>query len=284
MKQIVIISGKGGTGKTVVAASFAALVKNKVMADCDVDAPNLHLILKPEILESHPFPSGFEVIKDESKCNQCGECQKVCRFNAISDDFVIDSVACEACGVCVEVCPQQALRLVPKVSGTTYLSRTKYGPFSHAKLGIAEENSGKLVSEVRKNAVKMAEEGNKDLIIIDGPPGIGCPVIASVTGANLALIVTEPTLSGIWDLERALELTRHFQIKTLVCINKYDLNLKNSKNIEKFCKESRIEIAGRIPFDSQVTKAMVQGKSIMEYPGSPPAKEIEEMWERVRRE
>ncbi|MBA7644341.1 Iron-sulfur cluster carrier protein [subsurface metagenome] len=284
MKQIVIISGKGGTGKTVVAASFAALVKNKVMADCDVDAPNLHLILKPEILESHPFPSGFEVIKDESKCNQCGKCQKVCRFNAISDDFVIDSVACEACGVCVEVCPQQALRLVPKVSGTTYLSRTKYGPFSHAKLGIAEENSGKLVSEVRKNAVKMAEEGNKDLIIIDGPPGIGCPVIASVTGANLALIVTEPTLSGIWDLERALELTRHFQIKTLVCINKYDLNLKNSKNIEKFCKESRIEIAGRIPFDSQVTKAMVQGKSIMEYPGSPPAKEIEEMWERVRRE
>lgn len=282
MKQIVIISGKGGTGKTVITASFAALAKNKVMADCDVDAPNLHLILKPEVLESHPFQSGLEIVKDESKCNDCGECQKVCRFSAISDDFTIDPVACEACGVCVEVCPQKALKLIPRISGTTYLSQTKYGSFSHAKLGIAEENSGKLVSEVRKNALKMLEKEKRDLIIIDGPPGIGCPVIASVTGADLALIVTEPTLSGIWDLERALELTRHFQIKTLVCINKYDLNLKNSNNIKKFCKESKIEIAGRISFDSQVTKAMVQGKTIMEYPSFPPAKEIGGMWEKVR--
>ena len=281
MRQIVIISGKGGTGKTVITAAFASLAENKIMADCDVDAPNLHLILKPEVLESHPFQSGFAVVKDDSKCNFCRECQKICRFDAIRDDLSIDPVACEACGVCVEVCPQKALKLVPRISGTTYLSKTKYGPFSHAKLGIAEENSGKLVSEVRKNAVKMAEEENKDLIIIDGPPGIGCPVIASVTGANLALIVTEPTLSGIWDLERALELTKHFQIKTLVCINKYDLNLKNSKDIEKFCEESRIEIAGRISFDPQVTKAMVQGKSIMEYSESQPAKEIEEMWRQV---
>lgn len=285
MKQILVISGKGGTGKTIITASFAVLSKNKVIADCDVDAADLHLLLHPEIKEEHNFEGGKTAIIDEEKCIGCGKCQETCRFEAIKeekDKIKIDSLACEGCGACTLVCPEDAIILkVEEEVGHWFISKTKYGPMVHAKLGIAQENSGRLVSLVRERAQDIALEEKIDYIIIDGPPGIGCPVIASLSGIDLALIVIEPTLSGMHDAKRVIKVANHFGIKTAVCINKCDLNLKNSKTIEKDCLESKIPIVGEIPFDRIVSESLVNEKPIIEYKDCPVSSQIRDMWTRI---
>lgn len=279
-REIVVISGKGGTGKTVIAASFAALAKSKVMADCDVDAADLHLLLHPEVLERHDFKGGKKAIINKERCNECGKCEQVCRFKAI-ENFVVDSVSCEGCGVCSHICPEGAIKMEDNLSGEWFISRTKYGPLVHAKLGIAEENSGKLVTVVRQNAKLIAEREKKDFVIIDGPPGIGCPVIASLTGVDLALVVTEPTLSGIHDMERVCSVARHFGVKTYVCINKYDLNLTNSEAIERYCLDSNIEIGEEVPFDQAVNEALVKGVPVVESSDNKVTQKIRTLWNKV---
>lgn len=281
VKEITVLSGKGGTGKTSVTASLAVLAQNAVLTDCDVDAPDLHMLLKPEVLEKQEFKASRVAVMDQELCVQCGKCEEHCRFGAI-ENLIIDPVLCEGCGVCAYICPVAAIELEKRVSGYAFISKTKYGPMSHALLNPGEENSGKLVSLVRKNAKKVAEKENCDLIINDGPPGIGCPVIASVGGVDVGLIVVEPTLSGIHDMERALGLLKHFKIPSLICVNKYDLNEDNTSRIAEFCSSNDVKIVGKIPFDSIVTEAMVAGKPIVEYsPESRVSKAIEEMWEQT---
>ncbi|MDI6916516.1 MAG: ATP-binding protein [Thermoplasmatales archaeon] len=282
MKQIVVISGKGGTGKTTLVGAFAILAKNKIIADCDVDAPDLHLILNPEIKEKHEFKGSKEAIMDESKCIKCGECEKVCRFEAISD-FKINQFKCEGCGACAIVCPADAITLKEKISGYWFVSSTDFGHFVHAQLNIGEGNSGKLVSVVRQKARTLAENNKNDYIIIDGPPGIGCPVIASMANADIALVVTEPTMSGLHDMKRIIDVAKHFGVKATVCINKYDVNPELSKQIESYCIQNQMDVTGEISFDPMVTKAMVNGKSIIEYPDEKVSKEIKRIWERIKR-
>ncbi len=287
MKQLVIISGKGGTGKTVITAAFASLAENKVMVDCDVDAANLYLLLKPKIKEHHDFKSSKTAVIDQEKCIKCGRCISLCRFEAIQvikkDDKVkkilIDPISCEGCGVCFWNCPVNAIKMEENISGEWFVSETKYGPFVHAKLGIAEENSGKLISIIRQKAQQIAEKENRDLIIIDGPPGIGCPVISSITGVDLVLIVTEPTLSGIHDMIRVIELTKHFKIKTFVVINKYDLNTEITKKIKEYCEQNEIKLAGKIIYDTTVIKAMVNNKIVTEYTKSKVTQQIKNIWD-----
>ena len=281
VKQITVLSGKGGTGKTSLVGSLAALTKKTVMTDCDVDAPDLHLLLKPEILQTQELKASRVAVMDEEKCIQCGKCEELCRFNAI-EKLVIDPILCEGCGVCVYVCPVEAVELRETISGYAFISRTKYGSMSHARLNPGEENSGKLVSLVRQNAKKIAEKENCELIINDGPPGIGCPVIAAVGGVDRGLIVVEPSLSGIHDMERALGLLIHFKIPSLVCVNKYDINEENTDRIVEFCRSNGVEVVGKIPFDLLVTEAMVAGKSIVEYsPKSRVSEAIAELWKRT---
>jgi len=282
MKQIVIISGKGGTGKTVIAGAFAALVKNKVMADCDVDAADLHLLLQPKIIERHDFRSGFSASIDKKICLQCGKCIAACRFNAISDDFVIDHISCEGCGFCSRICPAQAITMDENLAGEWFISETRFGPMVHARLGVAEENSGKLVSLVRKQAKELAEKDNCDWVIIDGAPGIGCPVIASLSGVDCALVITEPTLSGLHDALRVIEVTRHFNVPAQLVINKYDLNLQMSEKIETFCAKNGIALIGKIEFDESVVKAMVEGKTIVEYKDTVVKQEVQGIWDTLQ--
>ena len=282
MKQIVIISGKGGTGKTVLTASFAALAKNKVMADCDVDAADLHLLLNPKIKERYEFRSGKTARIDKKLCQQCGKCIVACRFDAIREDFVVDPISCEGCCLCSYICPADAIKMEENLSGEWYISDTKYGPFVHAKLGIAEENSGKLVTKVKQTAKEIAKRNNLDYIIVDGPPGIGCPVIASLSDADLALIVTEPTLSGIHDMQRILDVALHFKIATKVVINKYDLNEKNTKDIELICKNKNIDVVGRIPFSKKVSESIVESVPIIEYTKNSVVKEIISVWQKIK--
>jgi MinD superfamily P-loop ATPase len=279
MKQLTVISGKGGTGKTTIVASFASLAKNLVIADCDVDAPDLHLILKPKILEKEKF-FGLKIpMKDESLCIKCGKCKEVCKFDAIDENFKVNELKCEGCGACVFICPTKAFKFITRESGKLYISETRFGPFVHALLKIGEEASGKLVSKVREKAKEISEKENKELILIDGSPGIGCPVIASIGGVDLTLIITEPTISGFHDLERILKVTRHFKIQSVVCINKFNINENFTRKIEKFCKEKEVKIIGKIPYDTTVTKAMVEGKSIIEFDRNRKvSKEIEMIW------
>lgn len=282
MKQIVVISGKGGTGKTVMSACFASLARNAVMADVDVDAANLHLLLQPEIQERHVFRSGQKARIDAEKCTGCGLCLPVCRYDALSEDregkVVVEPLSCEGCGVCFHICPEQAVEMETQVAGEWYVSTTKYGPFVHARLGIAEENSGKLVTEVRKKARQIAEREKRDLVIMDGAPGIGCPVIASLTGTDLALVVTEPTPSGRHDMERIVDLARHFNIRAACCINKFDLNLENSEDIERWCREQSIPVAGKIAFDAAVPESVVRGVPYVEYTSNSSTNDIRRMW------
>ena len=250
MKQLVVISGKGGTGKTTITSVFATLAEC-VIADCDVDAPNLHILLKPEVKEVLPFKGMKKARIIDEKCERCGLCMDLCRFDAIyfeDGQFVVDDVRCEGCGFCYRACPSQAIEMVSEERGKIFVSKTAYGDFVYALLEPGEENSGLLVSEVKKVAKKIAEENGMDLILIDGAPGIGCPVIASLSNVDLALIVTEPTLSGISDMERVLSLTKHFKIKSYVVINKFDLNADMTKKIEEFCREMDAEVIGKIPF------------------------------------
>ena len=277
MKEVVVLSGKGGTGKTSVVGSLAALTRGKVLADCDVDAADLHLLLKPRVKKETEFWSGQVACIDEERCTQCGLCQELCRFDAIKD-LKVDPVSCEGCGFCFHICPAEAITMEENLSGYWFISDTRYGPLVHARLGIAQENSGKLVAQVRQQAKQIAEERNLDYIISDGPPGIGCPVISSLSGASLALLVTEPTLSGIHDLERVLGVCRHFGVMAVVCINKYDLNEENTRQIESYCLNQEIRVAARIPFDNAVTEAMVRGVPVVEYSDGKVSREIEKLW------
>jgi MinD superfamily P-loop ATPase len=282
MKQLTVLSGKGGTGKTSLTACFAVLAKRAVVADCDVDAPDLHMLLHPVVLETQRFSGSQVAVIDKAKCTNCLACKEACRFDAITDTPEVDGVACEGCAVCTLVCPADAIKLVDRTSGNAYISKFGQGFMSHALLFPGEANSGKLVTLVRQNAKVTAKKQGIDLIIIDGSPGIGCPVIASISGVDSALIVTEPTLSGIHDLDRVLQLLRHFGVAAYVCVNMYDINLENTKKIEVFCHTQNVAIVGKIPFDPQVTEAMVNGKTIIEYaPASNAAKAIVDIWNRL---
>jgi MinD superfamily P-loop ATPase len=265
MKELVIISGKGGTGKTSFVAAFASLAENKVLCDADVDAADLHLIMNPAVKERHEFQSGHEAMIDADKCTRCGLCRDLCRWNAVREDFTIDALDCEGCGVCVYFCPEKAIDFPIKTCGEWYVSDTRFGPMVHARLGIAEENSGKLVSQVRQEAKKLAEARGFELILTDGPPGVGCPVIASLGGASAVLIVTEPTVSGRHDMERVAQLADFFRVPVMVCVNKADINLDAASDIQKFSEEKNYTFLGMIPFDPAFTKAMVVGQTIIEY-------------------
>ena len=287
MKEIVVISGKGGTGKTVLVASFAALTKNKVIADCDVDAADLYLLLHPTVKKQVEFRSGQTAIIDQDKCIQCGKCLVLCRFEAVKTkknekgglkEMEIDPISCEGCGVCYHVCPVDAIKMEENISGELFISETRYGPFIHAKLGIAEENSGKLVTKVRQTAKDIAVREGKDYIISDGPPGIGCPVIASLSGADCALIITEPTLSGLHDARRVADVAKHFNVTVKIVVNKYDLNPVVTNQIEEFCRERGVPVIGKIIFDKKVVEAMVEGKNIVEYSDGPVKDEIIKIW------
>ena len=282
MKQIVVISGKGGTGKTVMSACFASLARNAALADVDVDASNLHLLLRPEIQERHVFQSGRKARIDAEKCTGCGLCLPPCRFDALFEDregkVAVEPLSCEGCGLCFHICPEQAVEMETPIAGEWYVSKTKYGPFVHARLGIAEENSGKLVTEVRKKAREIAESEKRDLVIMDGAPGIGCPVIASLTGTHLALVVTEPTPSGRHDMERIVGVARHFKIRVASCINKFDLNLENSEQIQRWCGEQSIPVVGKITFDPAVMESVVRGIPYVEYTSNSSAEDIRRMW------
>jgi MinD superfamily P-loop ATPase len=282
MKEIVVLSGKGGTGKTSITGSLAVLAQNKVLCDCDVDAADLHLLLQPVVREKQEFWSGQVAVIDAGKCTQCGLCQELCRFNAIHD-YVVDPVSCEGCRFCYHICPVEAIKMQDTMSGHWFISNTNYGQLVHAKLGIAQENSGKLVAVVRQKARELADKTRGiDYIISDGPPGIGCPVISSLSGANLALLVTEPTLSGIHDLNRIMDVCQHFNVPALVCINKYDINKENSTRIEDYCASRNITVAAKIPYDPIVTQSIVKGVPVVEYSENRVGKKLESMWKKIR--
>ncbi len=283
VKELVVISGKGGTGKTSLTASFAVLADSPVLADCDVDAADLHLILAPRVRERNEFRCGNEAVIRSSDCTRCGKCLELCRFGAIvrggdEEPYAVDPVACEGCGVCVRFCPVQAIDFPESLSGEWMVSETRCGPMVHARLGVAAENSGKLVSTVRREARRLAEENGSCLVIVDGPPGIGCPVIASMTGTSQALVVTEPTVSGEHDLERVLKLARHFDIPAWVCVNKWDLNPAIAERIEALALRAGAKIAGRIRYDRGVTLAQMQEKAVVET-DAPSADDIRCVWE-----
>ncbi|HOA75201.1 MAG TPA: ATP-binding protein [Phycisphaerae bacterium] len=288
MKELVIISGKGGTGKTSICASLAVLSGGCVVADCDVDAADLHLVLSPKVQRREPFTAGKRARIKAGHCTACGKCEELCRFEAIRFDgpgngkvaktFRVDALACEGCGVCTWFCAEEAIEFVPTVGGEWFISETRCGPMVHAKLGIAESNSGKLVSIVRQNARRLAEERGHDLVIIDGSPGVGCPVIASITGASLVLAVTEPTPSGLHDLTRVVQLTRHFGAPVIVCVNKWDLNPQMSDAIDAFCREQSIPVAGRIRYDRAFTRAQIQSRTVVEASNDGVAEDIRSLW------
>lgn len=280
MKEVVVLSGKGGTGKTTIVGSLAALAENKVMVDCDVDAADLHLLLNPAVKEETEFWSGQVALIDEEKCTLCGLCQDVCRFDAIKD-FRVDPISCEGCCFCYNVCPEDAITVKENLSGHWFISETRYGPLVHARLGIAQENSGKLVAVVRQEAKRVAREEGLDYIISDGPPGTGCPVISSLSGVNLAVIVTEPSLSGMHDLGRIVGVCRHFAVAVMVCINKHDINEEVAGQIESYCLSQGIEVASRIPYDDVVIEALVKGLPIVEYSSNGVSQQIKALWQDI---
>lgn len=283
VRQLTVISGKGGTGKTVVSASFAVLAGDCVLADCDVDAADLHLLFQPEVLERHEFSGGSIAARDAGVCTGCGKCREVCRFGAVSDEFEIDPVACEGCGFCARACPAEAIAMEPAVNGEWYVSRTRCGMMVHARLGPAEENSGKLVTAVRKRAAALAAERGAWCVIADGPPGIGCPVIAAITGADFVLVVAEPSLSGIHDLKRVTGVAERFGIPVGCLINRFDINLENVRELEGWCREQGVKLVGRVPYDEAVTRAMVAGRTVVEDGQSSARAAIKAAWLEVRR-
>jgi len=291
MKELVVVSGKGGTGKTSVTAAFAALARDAVLADCDVDAADLHIVLSPSVKQTSDFSGGKQAAIDPAQCIGCGRCAAMCRFEAIhlngsgngviQKTYAVDPVACEGCKVCVEFCPVKAIAFNEAVNGQWFLSDTRFGPMVHAKLGIAEENSGKLVTLIRRKAQEVAEERKLDLVIVDGSPGIGCPVIASITGADLVLIVTEPTLSGRHDLGRVADLAANFGIRTLLCINKADINPQMTAQISEEARKRGITVVGEIPYDDAFTKAQIMKATVVEYTGGQIAETVKTLWRQV---
>jgi MinD superfamily P-loop ATPase len=279
MKELVVISGKGGTGKTSLMSAFASMAENAVFCDADVDAPDLHLILDPSIKTRQPFQSGNTASIREDACTGCGLCLDLCRWNAISEDFRIDPLDCEGCGVCVWFCPEKAIDFPPNTCGEWFRSDTRFGPMVHARLAPAEENSGKLVSLVRQEARGVAESQGRDLIVTDGPPGVGCPVIASLGGASAALVVAEPTVSGVHDLDRVSELGAFFRVPVLVCVNKADLNPETAESIRRTAEQKGHGFLGTVPFHQDFTRAMVRKQSIMEYaPEGEAAASVRRIW------
>jgi len=281
-RELVVVSGKGGTGKTSLVGSFAVLASDAVIADCDVDAADLHLLLSPEVRQRVTFRGGRVAVIDPARCDGCGDCRRLCRFAAISSvgaAFRVEPAACEGCGVCVDHCPAGAIDFPERTSGEWFVSSTRCGPMVHARLGIAAENSGKLVSTVRAEARRIAEAEHRSTIIVDGPPGIGCPVIASVTGATGVLAVTEPTVSGEHDLERLMRLCRHFAVPVSVCVNRWDVNPEAGIRIEAMALDRGARLAGRIPYDRAVTAAQMAAKTVVEV-GGPAADAIRGVWDR----
>lgn len=281
MFELLVISGKGGTGKTSLVGALAMLAKDKVLVDCDVDAPDLHLLLHPEEESSNEFWGGYKASINIERCTRCGLCEEACRFEAIKN-FRVDPIFCEGCGVCFRLCPAGAIQFRQLAVGYWYISRTNFGPLVHARLGVGEENSGKLVTVIRQAARNLARERGLNLIIIDGPPGIGCPVISSLTGVSLALVVTEPTVAGKHDLERIITLARHFRVPIVVAINKFDLALEKSNEIEEYCAQQGLEIAGKIPFDEEVNRALSRGQSFLSSKHSKAARAVTSLWEKLQ--
>jgi MinD superfamily P-loop ATPase len=292
--QLVILSGKGGTGKTTVTAAFAHLAATSaqpvpaVLVDADVDASNLELVLDPTIQESHDFWGSHVAVIDPLLCGGCGTCDQVCRFDALlapespkghETAYTIDVIACEGCAACVYQCPQEAIHMQPQLAGHWYRSHCRYGPLFHAALRPAQESSGKLVTTVREQARQWALDDGYRLVLLDGPPGIGCPAISAATGTDLALVVTEPTVAGIHDLQRVLQTTSHFNLPTWVCVNKADLYPAGTAGIERHCRDQNIKVMGLIPFDLSVTEAMVQGQPVTSWrPNSPAATALGSLW------
>ncbi len=286
MKEIVVISGKGGTGKTSIAASFAVLADRPVVADCDVDAADLHLILAPEPRERHEFRSGRVAVVRPADCTGCGVCAGLCRFGAAAPAgggtvYAIDPVSCEGCGVCVRFCPARAIDFPERLCGEWMVSETRCGPMVHARLAAAVGNSGKLVATVRREARRVAAEADRGLIVVDGPPGIGCPVIASVGGASLVVAVAEATVSGAHDLDRVLSLARHFNVRAAVCVNKWDINPAAAEAIEAMAADRGAVAAGRVPYDPAVTESQMRGTTIVEHGGGPAAAAVAECWKTI---
>jgi MinD superfamily P-loop ATPase len=281
MKELTVISGKGGSGKTSLVAAFAALGENLVLVDADVDAADLHLVVQPQICESHEFRGGLEARINPAICSGCGDCLSYCQFDAIDNRLVIDETRCEGCGVCAYFCPMNAIELTRGTAGMWYISRTEYGPMVHAKLGIMQENSGMLVSVLRKEAQQIAGRGNRDLILIDGPPGIGCPVISSITGTHAVLIITEPTVSGFHDLKRVGELARSMTTPAMVCVNKWDVNPELSRKIKIYARDHQMAYVGSIPYSTDFAGAMVARKNLVEFSNGAAAIAVKKVWQNV---
>lgn len=284
MREVVVISGKGGTGKTSLTAAFAHLAESKVICDLDVDAPDLHLLLDPTIIRDEAFISGHEAVIDPEKCVGCGLCASMCRYGAIDEKDGVFSVAplrCEGCKVCVAFCPEQAIDFPSRHCGQHYLSQTRFGPMVHAQLFPGQENSGLLVSRLKKEARALAEERGLDLILCDGAPGIGCPVIASLSQTDLAVVVTEPTPSGVHDLERVASLCDHFRTKVAVVVNKHDLNPEQTSRIDALCSEKGYTLLALLPHDTAVTEAMVRRQAVTEGGDSAIATQVRQAWQGI---
>jgi len=291
MKQLIILSGKGGTGKTSVTAAFAHLAAQSpladqvILADADVDAANLELVLQPRLREEQNFKGGKIAVINQDSCTACGKCRDVCRFDAITGAdglYAIDPIACDGCAACVYQCPSESIAMHEQIAGKFYFSESRYGPLYHANLFPGQENSGKLVTLVKQRARLHALDENRKLVIVDGPPGIGCPVISAVSGASLALIVAEPTAAGVHDMRRVLQTVKHFGVRAVVCINKADIYPAGADEIESFCRAGGIETVGKIPFDLTVTSAMVAGEAVTAFRQQAPASvAIAGIWQRV---
>lgn len=277
--ELVVLSGKGGTGKTTIATALSELAKDVVRIDCDVDAPNLYLFYKGKDIEKGEFKGGKKAIIDESLCINCGKCQDICRFHAI-ESFQIDLFTCEGCGACVLACPQNAIELKDEKTANTFVTELDKGIISRAKMEIGSDGSGKLITYLRKNGRRF--NNDEKLIIIDGSPGVGCAVISSITGSDAVLVVTEPTKSGLEDLMRVVALCEHFGVFTMVCINKYDINEEVAREIENFVKDKDLKLVGKIPYDDTVMRSINELKPITCYKESIAEKAIEDMWSNIK--
>lgn len=285
MKELAIVSGKGGTGKTTITAALAALAPNPIIADCDVDAPNLHLLLGPDIQFSEEFIESKVAVINPEMCTRCGACEAACKFDAISSDFRVDPILCEGCGVCFISCPVNAIEMQERLSGYIYTSETNYGPMAHALLLAGESNSGKLVTRVRKLASKLAKEHERSLILIDGPPGIACTAISTITGASAGLVVTEPTVPAIHDLQRILDLFQFFNMPVMVLTNKADLSIQKTKEIEAYCHQKGIPLVGQLNYDLVMYESVVAGRPIVEYaPSSMLSKDLKTIWKKIEQQ
>jgi MinD superfamily P-loop ATPase len=288
LREIVILSGKGGTGKTVLLASFASLASDAVVADCDVDAPNLHLLLRPEVKDRGRFSSSKVAVIDGSKCNNCQECMKACRFEAMTlvgngsiKKVSIDTDSCEGCGVCMRVCPSQAIRLAERESGEWFVSSTRFGPMVHALLAPGGENSGKLVALVKQKAKVIANQGGSELLLVDGPPGLSCPAISAAAGASLIVLVAEPTVSGASDFKRIADLCNQMKAEAVLVINRYDINSEKADAIEREAVIRGIKCVGRVPYDDAVPMAMASGKTLLEWQSGPATLAIVDCWKTI---